>query len=69
MLKSMNAFNIHFRRLDSDVDRMEVRFRGDLRARLGEVRTTLVNALDKVGRSIDQIKMEVMQQQQQQARK
>lgn len=53
-------------RLDSDVDRMEVRFRGDIRARLGEVRTTLVNALDKVGRSIDEIKREVMQQQQQQ---
>ena len=51
------------------MDRMEVRFRGDLRARLGDVRTTLVNALDKVGRSIDEIKREVMQQQQQQSGK
>ena len=48
---------------------MEVRFRGALRARLGDVRTTLVNALDKVGRSIDEIKREVMQQQQQQSGK
>ena len=48
---------------------MEVRFRGDIRARLSEVRTTLVNAFDKVGRSIDEIKMEVMQQQQQQSGK
>jgi hypothetical protein len=38
---------------------MEVRFRGDLRSRLKAVRETLISALDKVGKSISEIKLEV----------
>ena len=38
---------------------MEVRMRSDVRTRLKAVRQTLINALDKVGRSIQEIRTEV----------
>ena len=47
--------------MDGDVDKMEVRLRGDVRTRLNAVRQTLINALDKVGRSIQEIRTEVEQ--------
>lgn len=47
------------RKLDAEVDRMEGRLRNDVRGELNQIRGTLVSALDKVLKSIQDIRNEV----------
>ena len=45
--------------MNGDVDRLEGALRADVRQKLDTVRSTLMDALDRVGRSIQQIRHDV----------
>lgn len=55
----MEGVSDNLGQLGKDVDMLEGSLRGEIRAKLGQVRQTLMEALDRVGESIRQIKQDV----------